>query len=109
MNTAIRFRIGRRSLKRGRGRRLNRYTTRMLGGARRPRINHLGIALKLLNQYVSRAERLARKDPDQFDPATVERNCFETLRQRERELEFEAALLHVYGPDVATAQRQQSN
>lgn len=97
MNTASKFRTGRRSLNRGLCRHIGRYSTRMLGGARRPRVNELANAVKILNQYIRLAKRLAKKDPAHFDHATAQRNYLASLRQREMHLEIEAAIHHVYG------------
>lgn len=85
-----------RSLNRRCDRRLDRYTTRMLGGARRP--NHLAVAIRVLNDYIRMRKRSAKQDPDHFDYSRMHRNHLEDLRRREWRLECEAAIQRVYGP-----------
>ena len=93
-----RFRNGLRKLSRNLDRRCDRHSTRMLGGARRPRPpNYLAIACRALNQYIRLAKRRAKNDPHIFGPRAHD-YYLDTLRMEQREREAEAALLKVYGP-----------
>ena len=76
-------------------RRLNRYTTRMLNGARRPPPpNYLAIACRLFATYIRLRERSMKRD------AEYTRECREVLAQHAWEQEWSAALKRVYGPDA---------
>lgn len=76
-------------------RRLNRYTTRMLNGARRPpEPNYLSIACRLFATYIRLRERSMKRD------AEYTRECRRILEQHEREQMFAAAVKRVYGPDA---------
>ena len=100
-NTTNKSRTGHRSPWRGsnrtRNRGLNRFTTRMLGGLRRPPSpNSLAVACRCLKQVVRLHEKWAREDSELWGPGWIERD----LRQLDRERthrEIEAALKRVYG------------
>ena len=87
-----------RSLNHKRNRGLNRYTTQMLNGARRPAApNYLSIACRLLSQYV----RWRKKTLKEWNAREHE---YRSMLEREKwEKEWSAALKKVYGPDALTS------
>ena len=87
-----------RSPARGLNRRLDRYTTRMLGGIHRPpRPNDLALACRCLKQVVHLHERWAREDPELWGPGWIQRDL-DRLEREQMHREIEAALERVYGP-----------
>jgi len=92
-----RSRNGIRKLGRSLDRRCARYSTKMLGGARRRHPNYLAIACRALNQYLRLAKRRAKEDPHIFGPRASD-YYLDTLKMERREQEAQAALRKVYGP-----------
>ena len=83
---------------RRRNRRVNRYTTRMLNGARRPAPpNYLSIACRLFATYI----RLRQRDMKKY--ARQDREFRLILAQQERLQMFEAAMQKVYGAGSLTS------
>jgi hypothetical protein len=92
-----------RSLDRGLGKRLDHYTTRMMGGLRRPPPpNYLAEACRLFSAVVRSRKRLAKLMPEYFDPDTIARRQREFIQQ-ERDREWletvDRALERIYGPE----------
>jgi hypothetical protein len=85
------------SLNRNLNRRLDRYATRMLNGARRPAPpNYLSIACRLLATYIRLRKRDIRKE------AVRQCKCRPLLEREAWEKQWSAALNKVYGPDAAS-------
>lgn len=76
----------------------NRYDSRMLPGARRPRpVDPLRAACRALNLAVRLSKRMAKRDPHLFGPRAAD-YFRDTLRLEAQQRETEAALRKVYGP-----------
>src|SRR4029450_11671168 len=86
-----------RWLGRSLGRRCDRYSTTMLGGARRRHPNYLAMACSAINQVLRIHRRLAKQDPHIFGPR-AHGYYLDTLAEERRLREAEAALCKVYGP-----------
>ncbi len=82
-----------------RRRSLDRYTARMLFGARRPREpSKLAVVCQLLEFYIRLRRRMAKEDPEHWDWAAVGRASREQDWQRYYTQEIEPAFRRVYGP-----------
>ena len=76
--------------------RLNRYTTTLSPGARRP--NGMTEVSKAFREYFRWRKRFATVMPDFFDYAGAERRAREESERCQLEIELNAALNNVYGP-----------
>ena len=97
-----RYRIGTRnlvrSLDRQVGQHLDHYSTRMLGGASRPRPpNDLATVVRCLKMVVRIHKRMAKREPHLFDFALINRLQREAAEQQAFEAECKAAIDRVYG------------
>jgi hypothetical protein len=87
-------RNGRRELNQSLNRRWGRYSTRMLGGARRP--NYLALACSALNKVLRLQLPMAKEVPHIFGPH-AHKYFLDTLKMEREEQERQAALRRVYG------------
>jgi hypothetical protein len=81
------------------GRRLDRYSTRMLSGRPRPsRPNYLRLAVRAVRDLLCCRKRLVKLDPDLFDYAKMQRQAVEAAYRREWDVTMASALDRIYGP-----------
>ena len=91
----MRSRNGSRKLNQSLNRRWGRYSTRMLGGARRP--DYLGLVCRALTELLRLRRRMAKADPHLFGHH-AHKYFLDTLKLEREELERGAALRRAYGP-----------
>ncbi len=101
MSTSSGFKNGSRSLNHSLNRCLDRgcsrWSTSMLGGARRPpRPNGLKLACRLLTHNLRLPNRMGKDDPHLFGPP-AQRYFLDTLQLERHEQDVEAAIRKVYG------------
>ncbi|HTD67521.1 MAG TPA: hypothetical protein VK846_13430 [Candidatus Limnocylindria bacterium] len=82
-------------------RRLNHYTTTMLGGARRRLpTNHLAAALVAFRRAIRAHRRLMKLAPHRFDHGVMNHAAAEQEETEKRMASFKAALIKVYGDEA---------
>ena len=98
----MRSRNGTHKVSQSLNRRCNRYATRMLGGAHRPRrANDLLLLCRILTRYLRVVRRMEKRDPHLFGPRA--RDYFlDTLAMERHQQEAQAALRKIYGPPDPT-------